>query len=110
MISAVNVGFDKDLVHLPSFWKILSFSLFDFCQHQVLKPQEVLKSVTSLRDFGLFPQVPWSLVGCIFHALISKDYLWGKERRKGMCLPDSLIQTEHTKLPPVRLKWLLSDD
>ena len=49
MISAVNVGFDKDLVHLPSFWKILSFSLFDFCQHQVLKPQEVLKSVTSLR-------------------------------------------------------------
>ena len=73
------IGFGKDHVHLPSFWKILSFSLFDFCQHQVLNPQEVLKPITSLRDFGLFPQVHWSLGGWIFHALTSKDYLWGKE-------------------------------
>ena len=73
------IGFGKDHVHLPSFWKILSFSLFDFCQHQVLNPQEVLKPITSLRDFRLFPQVHWSLGGWIFHALTSKDYLWGKE-------------------------------
>lgn len=47
-------SFDKDNVHFLTFWRILSLSLFDFCQHQELNLQKVLCVISWLSDFRLW--------------------------------------------------------
>lgn len=92
-------GFGKDNVHFLTFWKILSLSPFDFCQHQKLNPQKVLCIITWLSDFRLwfFSLILKSLVGYNLYTLTSKDNWQGKE--EGRSLPSWLSNLSRTNIP-----------